>query len=73
MKKLLKITETPFEKDAEIKEKSDLTNISKLRRRRFKTVYKILPEFSTIWLKKLINGHNAHYRARGIPVRWLRF
>lgn len=50
LQKLLKLTEASFERYAEIEEKRDLTSISMLRRRRFKTIYKVLPETSTIWL-----------------------
>lgn len=52
LKKLLKITETPIDRYTENIEKCDLTNISMLGRRRFKTIYKILPESSIVWLCK---------------------
>ena len=52
LKNLLKITETPIEKYTETIEKCDLTNISMLGRRKFKTIYKILPELSIVWLSK---------------------
>ena len=51
LQKLLKITEAPFDTYDKIEEKRKLTSISTLRRRKFDTVYKILPESSTIWLK----------------------
>lgn len=51
LQKLLKITEAPFDTYDKIEEKRELTSISMLRRRRFDTVYKILPESSTTWLK----------------------
>jgi uncharacterized protein (UPF0216 family) len=47
LQKLLKLTKVPFEKYAEIKQK-ELTSVSMLRRRRFNTIYKVLPEASTI-------------------------
>ena len=50
LQKLLKITEAPFDTYAKIEEKREITSISMLRRRRFDTIYKILPESSTIWL-----------------------
>jgi len=51
LQKLLKLTEAPFDTYDKIEEKRELISISMLRRRRFDTVYKILPESSTIWLK----------------------
>lgn len=51
LQKLLKITKDPFDTYDKIEEKRELTNISMLRRRKFDTVYKILPESSRIWLK----------------------
>jgi len=50
LQKILKLTEAPLEKFAEVEEKKEITGISTLRRRRFKTIYKVLPESSTIWL-----------------------
>jgi len=47
LQKLLKLTKVPFEKYAEVEEK-ELTSISMLRRRRFNTICKVLPETSTI-------------------------
>jgi len=51
IQRLLKLTKAPFEKYAEVEEKRELTSISMLRRRRFNTIYKVLPESSTIWLR----------------------
>jgi uncharacterized protein (UPF0216 family) len=51
LQKLLKLTEAPLEKYTEIEEKRELRRISMLRRRRFNTIYKVLPEHSTIWLR----------------------
>lgn len=48
---LLKITEEPFEKYDEVEEKRYLSSISMLRRRGFKTIYKVLPETTTIFLR----------------------
>lgn len=50
LQRLLKLTKAPFDKYMEFEERKELTNISMLRRRRFKTIYRILPETSTIWL-----------------------
>lgn len=50
LQRLLKLTEAPFETYSEVEEKRELTSISMLRRRRFKTIYKVLPETTTIWL-----------------------
>ena len=50
LQKVLKITEAPFDTYAKIEEKRELRSISMLKRRIFYTIYKILPEFSTIWL-----------------------
>lgn len=50
LQRLLKLTGIPFEKFAEVEEKRELENISMLGRRKFNTVYKVLPEKSTIWL-----------------------
>ncbi|MEM3759586.1 MAG: DUF61 family protein [Candidatus Bathyarchaeia archaeon] len=50
LQRLLKLTGVPFEKFAKVKEKRQLKNISMLRRRKFNTIYKVLPEESTIWL-----------------------
>jgi uncharacterized protein (UPF0216 family) len=49
LQRLLKLTKAPFEKFAEVEEKRELTSISMLRRK-FNTIYKVLPENSTIWL-----------------------
>jgi len=50
LQKILKLTEAPFEKYTEDEEVIEITSISGLKRRRFKTIYKILPETSTILL-----------------------
>lgn len=50
LQRLLKLTKAPFDKYAEVEEKRELPSISMLRRRRFNTIYKVLPETSTIWL-----------------------
>jgi uncharacterized protein (UPF0216 family) len=50
LQRLLKLTKAPFENFAKIEEKRKLTSISMLRRRKFNTIYKVLPENSTIWL-----------------------
>jgi len=50
LQKILKLTKTPFEKYAEVEEKKVVLGISMFRRRRFKTIYKVLPESSRIWL-----------------------
>lgn len=49
-KKLLKISDTPGKNDNGMNENNGLNEISMLGRRRFKTIYKILPESSTIWI-----------------------
>jgi len=51
LQKLLKITAVPFEKYLDVGQKTEVTRISMLGRRKFKTIYKILPESSTIWLR----------------------
>jgi len=50
VQKLLKLTEEPFRDLSEVEEKRELTSISMFGRRKFKTIYKVLPESSTIWL-----------------------
>ena len=50
LQRLLKLTRAPFEKFAEVEEIRELENISMLGRRRFKTIYKVLPETSSVWL-----------------------
>lgn len=49
LKRLLKISNTRIKND-NMKENSGVDEISMLSRRRFKTIYKILPESSIIWL-----------------------
>lgn len=50
LQRLLKLTGTPFEKYAEVEEIRELESVSMLRRRRFQSIYKVLPETSSIWL-----------------------
>jgi uncharacterized protein (UPF0216 family) len=52
LKKLLKQTERPLEMNPYKIEKSDISDISMLGRRRFKTIHQILPERSSVWLNK---------------------
>ena len=49
LKRLLKISNTRIKND-NLKDNRGLNEISMLSRRRFKTIYKILPESSIIWL-----------------------
>lgn len=50
LQRLLKLTEAPFKMYAEVEEIRELESISMLGRRRFNTIYKVLPETSSIWL-----------------------
>lgn len=50
LQRLLKLTRAPFEKYAEVEEIRELESISMLGRRKFKTIYKVLPETSSVWL-----------------------
>lgn len=51
LQKLLKLTGAPFEKYIAIAQKTEVASISMLGRRKFKTIYKVLPESSTICLR----------------------
>ena len=53
LQKILKLTDASFEKYAEVEEKIEIAGITMLRRRRFNTIYKILPETSKIWLSTM--------------------
>jgi len=50
LRRLLKISDTPRSKNTVVNEYSGLDSITMLGKRRFKTIYKILPESSLIWL-----------------------
>jgi uncharacterized protein (UPF0216 family) len=66
LQKLLKLTVAPFEKYRDIAQKTEVTGISMLKRRKFKTIYKVLPESSTIWLRtanELPNEKQQSYKS----------
>jgi hypothetical protein len=50
LQKLLKLTGAPFDKYADVAQKTEVSGISMMGRRKFKTIYKVLPESSSIWL-----------------------
>lgn len=50
IQKLLKLTNTPFERYAESEGIKVIENISMLKRRKFDTIYKVLPERERLWL-----------------------
>lgn len=52
LKKLLKISDSPRNNENAVYDNNGLLEISMLGRRKFKTIYKILPESSRVWLKK---------------------
>ncbi len=50
LQKLLKLTEAQWKNYAEVEAKREYTSISMFGRRKFQTIYKILPETSSTWL-----------------------
>jgi len=48
LQKLLKLTELPFRNQKEVEQIKKISNLSMLGRRGFKTIYKVLPEYSMV-------------------------